>query len=122
MVRPDSGDPAETCKEILKILCTQFKEDASCHVDLSMIFLYLINSYYIFLHVKVITTKTGHKLLPLYIRVIQGDGPSIICREKTTHGLGVDYESVPKILPPACGSSQRSLLLCEGSSKGPERV
>lgn len=59
VVRPDSGDPAETCKEILKILCTQFKED-------------------------VITTSTGHKLLPPYIRVIQGDG--------------VDYESVPKIL------------------------
>lgn len=59
VVRPDSGDPADTCKEILKILCTQFKED-------------------------VVTTKTGHKLLPPYIRVIQGDG--------------VDYESVPKIL------------------------
>lgn len=59
VVRPDSGDPADTCKEILKILCTQFKED-------------------------VITTSTGHKLLPPYIRVIQGDG--------------VDYESVPKIL------------------------
>eukprot|EP00913_Durusdinium_trenchii_P011453 g10754.t1 len=61
VVRPDSGDPADTCKEILKILCTQFKED-------------------------VVTTKTGHKLLPPYIRVIQGDG--------------VDYESVPKILTP----------------------
>lgn len=32
----------------------------------------------------VVTTKTGHKLLPAYIRVIQGDG--------------VDYESIPKIL------------------------
>lgn len=30
------------------------------------------------------TTKTGHKLLPPYIRVIQGDG--------------VDWESIPKIL------------------------
>ncbi|CAJ1433117.1 unnamed protein product [Effrenium voratum] len=59
VVRPDSGDPADTCKAILKILCTQFKDD-------------------------VVTTKTGHKLLPPYIRVIQGDG--------------VDYESVPKIL------------------------
>ncbi|CAE7412115.1 Nampt [Symbiodinium pilosum] len=59
VVRPDSGDPADTCKQILKILCEQFKEDVT-------------------------TTKTGHKLLPAYIRVIQGDG--------------VDYESVPKIL------------------------
>merc|ERR1719399_883716 len=54
-----SGDPAETCTKILQILCEQFKED-------------------------VITTKTGHKLLPPYIRVIQGDG--------------VDYETIPAIL------------------------
>eukprot|EP00438_Fugacium_kawagutii_P033478 Skav230631 [mRNA] locus=scaffold1673:212633:230604:+ [translate_table: standard] len=59
VVRPDSGDPTETCVKIVTILCEQFKED-------------------------VVTTKTGHKLLPPYIRVIQGDG--------------VDYESVPKIL------------------------
>jgi len=59
VVRPDSGDPTETCVQIVTILCQQFQED-------------------------VITTKTGHKLLPPYIRVIQGDG--------------VDYESVPKIL------------------------
>merc|ERR1740130_30817 len=59
VVRPDSGDPAETCTKIIEILLEQFKED-------------------------VITTKTGHKLLPPYIRVIQGDG--------------VDYESIPKIL------------------------
>merc|ERR1719321_680410 len=59
VVRPDSGDPAETCTKILEILCEQFKED-------------------------VITTKTGHKLLPPYIRLIQGDG--------------VDYETIPKIL------------------------
>ena len=59
VVRPDSGDPCETCVQIISILAEQFKED-------------------------VITTKTGHKLLPAYLRVIQGDG--------------VDYESVPKIL------------------------
>lgn len=59
VVRPDSGDPTETCVKIVTILCEQFKDDVS-------------------------TTKTGHKLLPPYIRVIQGDG--------------VDYESVPKIL------------------------
>jgi len=59
VVRPDSGDPAETCTEIIRILLEQFKED-------------------------VIETKTGHKLLPPYIRVIQGDG--------------VDWETIPKIL------------------------
>ncbi|CAL1142026.1 unnamed protein product, partial [Cladocopium goreaui] len=59
VVRPDSGDPAETCCSILKILLEQFKEDVT-------------------------TTPTGHKLLPPYIRVIQGDG--------------VDWESIPKIL------------------------
>jgi len=59
VVRPDSGDPAETCAQILEILCEQFKEGVT-------------------------TTKTGHKLLPPYIRVIQGDG--------------VDWESIPKIL------------------------
>jgi len=58
-VRPDSGDPAETCTEIIRILLEQFKED-------------------------VIVTKTGHKLLPAYIRVIQGDG--------------VDWETIPQIL------------------------
>jgi nicotinamide phosphoribosyltransferase len=59
VVRPDSGDPADTCTEILKILLEQFKEDVT-------------------------VTKTGHRLLPPYIRVIQGDG--------------VDWESIPKIL------------------------
>jgi len=59
VVRPDSGDPTETCVQILSILCEQFKEDVT-------------------------VTATGHKLLPAYIRVIQGDG--------------VDYESIPKIL------------------------
>jgi len=59
VVRPDSGDPADTCTKIIGILLEQFKED-------------------------VITTKTGHKLLPPYIRVIQGDG--------------IDWQSVPKIL------------------------
>jgi len=59
VVRPDSGDPADTCTEILKILTEQFKEDVTI-------------------------TKTGHKLLPPYIRVLQGDG--------------VDWKSIPKIL------------------------
>merc|ERR1719174_780042 len=59
VVRPDSGDPAETCTAIIKILTEQFKED-------------------------VVTTKTGHKLLPPYIRVLQGDG--------------VDWETIPAIL------------------------
>merc|ERR1712176_97577 len=47
------------CLEIVKILCEQFKEDVT-------------------------TTKTGHKLLPPYIRIIQGDG--------------VDWETIPQIL------------------------
>eukprot|EP00933_Yihiella_yeosuensis_P083266 TRINITY_DN97458_c0_g1_i1.p1 TRINITY_DN97458_c0_g1~~TRINITY_DN97458_c0_g1_i1.p1 ORF type:complete len:527 (+),score=125.65 TRINITY_DN97458_c0_g1_i1:91-1671(+) len=58
VVRPDSGDPAETCTKIIEILLEQFKEDVT-------------------------TTSTGHRLLPPYIRVIQGDG--------------VDYKSIPKI-------------------------
>jgi len=59
VVRPDSGDPAETCTKIISILCERFAEDVT-------------------------TTKTGHKLLPPYIRVIQGDG--------------VDYQTIPAIL------------------------
>jgi len=59
VVRPDSGDPEETCVAIMKILLECFAEDVT-------------------------ETKTGHKLLPPCIRVIQGDG--------------VDYESIPKIL------------------------
>jgi len=59
VVRPDSGDPADTCTKIITILMEQFKEDVT-------------------------TTKTGHKLLPPYIRVIQGDG--------------VDFETIPQIL------------------------
>eukprot|EP00913_Durusdinium_trenchii_P018535 g17417.t1 len=49
VVRPDSGDPEETCVAIMKILLEQFAEEVT-------------------------ETKTGHKLLPPYIRVIQGDG------------------------------------------------
>eukprot|EP00933_Yihiella_yeosuensis_P020049 TRINITY_DN16173_c0_g1_i1.p1 TRINITY_DN16173_c0_g1~~TRINITY_DN16173_c0_g1_i1.p1 ORF type:complete len:768 (+),score=205.11 TRINITY_DN16173_c0_g1_i1:77-2380(+) len=59
VVRPDSGDPEETCVALMKILLEQFKEDVT-------------------------TTSTGHKLLPPYIRLIQGDG--------------VDYITIPKIL------------------------
>lgn len=59
VVRPDSGDPEETCVAIMKILLEQFADEVT-------------------------ETKTGHKLLPPYIRVIQGDG--------------VDYQSIPKIL------------------------
>lgn len=53
------GDPEETCVTIMKILLEQFAE-------------------------QVTETKTGHKLLPPYIRVIQGNG--------------VDSQSIPKIL------------------------
>jgi len=59
VVRPDSGDPATIVTQVIKILLEQFKEDVT-------------------------ETPTGHKLLPEYIRVLQGDG--------------VDWESIPKIL------------------------
>lgn len=59
VVRPDSGDPAETVVTLLHILCEQFAED-------------------------VMLTPTGHKLLPPYIRLLQGDG--------------VDYTTIPQIL------------------------
>merc|ERR1712013_814487 len=49
VIRPDSGDPATICTEVIHILLKQFEED-------------------------VITTDTGHKLLPPYLRIIQGDG------------------------------------------------
>merc|ERR1719146_574830 len=29
IVRPDSGDPAETCTKIMEILCKQFEEDVT---------------------------------------------------------------------------------------------
>jgi len=59
VVRPDSGDPADTCVKIMKILCEQFAEDVTM-------------------------SSTGHKILPDYIRLIQGDG--------------VDYQTIPQIL------------------------
>ena len=52
VVRPDSGDPATIVVEVLEALGKSFAEDCS-------------------------TTSTGHKLLPPYLRVIQGDGVSI---------------------------------------------
>jgi len=57
VIRPDSGDPMEVCAQIIGILCEKFGST---------------------------NTKTGHKLLPPCVRVIQGDG--------------VDYETIPKIL------------------------
>jgi nicotinamide phosphoribosyltransferase len=57
VVRPDSGEPTEVVPKICEILLEKFGST---------------------------TTSTGHKLLPTYIRVIQGDG--------------VDFESIPKIL------------------------
>mmetsp|Transcript_35370 Transcript_35370/g.77388 ORF Transcript_35370/g.77388 Transcript_35370/m.77388 type:complete len:524 (+) Transcript_35370:96-1667(+) len=59
VVRPDSGDPPEICAAVIKILLEQFSDGVT-------------------------TTKTGHKLLPPYLRVIQGDG--------------VDWQSIPVIL------------------------
>jgi len=57
VVRPDSGEPKEIVLKVCEILLKQF----GCT-----------------------TTSTGHRLLPSYIRVIQGDG--------------VSYETIPEIL------------------------
>jgi len=51
VVRPDSGEPKEIVPELLEILLEAFKEDVT-------------------------ETSTGHRLLPPYIRLIQGDGIS----------------------------------------------
>jgi len=59
VVRPDSGEPTEIVPQLLDILGTAFEADVT-------------------------TTSTGHKLLPSYIRMIQGDG--------------ISYESLGSIL------------------------
>ena len=51
VVRPDSGDPPIIVPQLLDILGKAFAEDVT-------------------------TTSTGHKMLPPYIRMIQGDGIS----------------------------------------------
>lgn len=51
VVRPDSGEPPVIVPQLLKLLAEAFKEDVT-------------------------TTETGHKLLPPYIRMLQGDGVS----------------------------------------------
>jgi nicotinamide phosphoribosyltransferase len=51
VVRPDSGDPPVIVPQLLDLLGEAFKEDVT-------------------------TTSTGHKMLPPYIRMIQGDGIS----------------------------------------------
>lgn len=59
VVRPDSGDPPVIVPQLLGLLCEAFKEDVT-------------------------TTSSGHKLLPPYIRMLQGDG--------------ISYESLGEIL------------------------
>ena len=59
VVRPDSGDPPMIVPQLLDLLGEAFKEDVT-------------------------TTSTGHKMLPPYLRMIQGDG--------------VSYESLGEIL------------------------
>ena len=68
VVRPDSGDPATIVVQVLESLGKKF--------DVS-------------------TTDTGHKLLPEYLRVIQGDGVSLeslkeILANMTKHGWAAD--------------------------------
>eukprot|EP00408_Alexandrium_pacificum_P066149 CAMPEP_0171169642 /NCGR_PEP_ID=MMETSP0790-20130122/8315_1 /TAXON_ID=2925 /ORGANISM="Alexandrium catenella, Strain OF101" /LENGTH=525 /DNA_ID=CAMNT_0011634487 /DNA_START=83 /DNA_END=1660 /DNA_ORIENTATION=- len=57
VIRPDSGEPKDTVLKCLQILLERFG-----HTE----------------------TKTGHKLLPPYVRLIQGDG--------------VNYKTIPEIL------------------------
>ena len=52
IIRPDSGDPPVIVPQLLKLLCDAFAEDVT-------------------------KTATGHKVLPPYIRMIQGDGISV---------------------------------------------
>jgi len=59
VVRPDSGDPPVIVPQLLELLGKAFAEDVT-------------------------TTATGHKVLPPYIRMIQGDG--------------ISYESLGEIL------------------------
>merc|ERR1711871_1730891 len=51
IIRPDSGEPTVIVPQLLDRLGAAFKEDVS-------------------------TTSTGHRLLPPYLRMIQGDGIS----------------------------------------------
>jgi len=59
VVRPDSGDPATIVVQVCETLLEQFKDGVT-------------------------TTSSGHRVLPPYIRIIQGDG--------------VDYATIPQIL------------------------
>ena len=65
IVRPDSGDPAETVCKVLKILGGEEDPEIGFGKDVRL-------------------SSTGHKILPDYVRIIQGDG--------------VDIESLEKIL------------------------
>ena len=54
IVRPDSGDPVEVVQEVIELLMKQFGYD---------------------------TNSKGYRVLPSYIRVIQGDGVNLKCIE-----------------------------------------
>mmetsp|Transcript_30880 Transcript_30880/g.80615 ORF Transcript_30880/g.80615 Transcript_30880/m.80615 type:complete len:404 (-) Transcript_30880:704-1915(-) len=76
VVRPDSGDPPVIVPQLLDLLGKAFEEDVT-------------------------TTATGHKLLPPYIRLIQGDG--------------ISYESLGEILTAAAAKGWAAENLVFGS-------
>ena len=76
VVRPDSGEPQEIVPQLLDLLGKAFEEDVT-------------------------TTSTGHKLLPPYIRLIQGDG--------------ISYESLGGILDAAAAKGWAAENLVFGS-------
>jgi len=76
VVRPDSGEPTEVVPQLLELLGEAFKEDVT-------------------------TTSTGHKMLPPYLGLIQGDG--------------ISYESLGAILEAAIGKGWAAASLVFGS-------
>jgi len=76
VVRPDSGDPPVIVPQLLDLLGEAFKEDVT-------------------------TTHTGHKLLPDYIRMIQGDG--------------ISYETLGEILDAMAAKGWAAANLAFGS-------
>lgn len=71
VIRPDSGDPEEVCIDIVKLLMDKFG--------------YTIN-------------ERGYKVLPPYIRVIQGDGINNDSIRKIVQKLDDEYLSLENII------------------------
>ncbi|KAM9443882.1 nicotinamide phosphoribosyltransferase 2 [Clarias gariepinus] len=102
VIRPDSGDPTETLLEVIKILEERFSSS--------------LNS-------------VGYKVLPSYLRIIQGDGIDLCSVEKILRKLSEEGWSAENVFF-GCGSSllqkiNRDTLNCafkcsyvESSGKG----